>query len=354
MNKSVYIHIPFCQSICSYCDFAKVYYNEELVDKYLIALEDEIKQYNKEEVNTLYFGGGTPSSLNITQLNKLFSITKIFNLVNTEVTFECNIENITEEKLKILKENNINRISIGIQTFNKKHLKFLKRNHTLEEVKTKLNIVKKYFKNINVDLMYGFPNQTLEELEKDIEEFKKLDIPHISTYSLIIEPHTMIYDKVKNIDEDLDYLMYKTIIEKLNFNHYETSNFSKPGFESHHNLTYWNNLEYYGFGCGASGFINNIRYDNTRNLFDYIKGNYRKDEEIMTYETNLQNEFILGFRKTEGINIKKINEKYNINVEELEMVKKLIQEEKLEIINNYLKITEKYIYLANDILVEFI
>ena len=354
MTKSIYIHIPFCQSICSYCDFAKVYYNEDLVNNYLNALENEIKQYKKEEVNTLYFGGGTPSSLNEYQLNKLFSITKTFNLVNAEVTFECNIENINEEKLKILKENNVNRISIGVQTFNKKHLKFLKRNHTLEEVETKINIVKKYFDNINIDLMYGFPNQTIEELEKDIMEFKKLDVPHISTYSLIIEPHTMIYDKVKNIDEDLDYLMYKTIIKKLNYNHYETSNFSKFGYESIHNLTYWNNLEYYGFGCGASGFVNNIRYENTRNIFEYIKGNYRKEEELMTNETNLQNEFILGFRKTDGIYIKRVNEKYNINIEKLDVIKKLINEGKLEIINDHLKITEKYIYLANDILVEFI
>ena len=217
--KSVYIHIPFCESICSYCDFCKFLKNDEWINKYLIALEKEIKsKYKGEEIETLYIGGGTPSCLNIEQLSKLFKIIKIFNKSkNIEFTFECNIENITEEKLKLLYENGINRLSIGIQTFKEKYLSFLNRNHTKDNIVEKINLAKKIgFKNINIDLIYALPGQTLEELNKDIDEFIALDIPHISTYSLIIEEHTILNNNnVENIDEELDYEMYKLICNRL-------------------------------------------------------------------------------------------------------------------------------------------
>ena len=213
--KSVYIHIPFCDTICSYCDFCKYLKNDEWVDKYLVALEKEISlRYKGDEIETIYIGGGTPSSLNLEQLDKLFNILKIINKKESiEFTFECNIENINKDKLKLLYDNGVNRLSIGIQTFNKDLLKYLNRNHTETEVFDKINLAKKIgFKNINIDLIYAIPGQTLSELNKDIDKFLKLDITHISTYSLIIEPHTLLYiNKVNNIDEDLDYEMYKKI-----------------------------------------------------------------------------------------------------------------------------------------------
>lgn len=353
--KSVYIHIPFCKTICSYCDFCKMYYYEELVDKYLIELEKEIKEkYKNETIETLYIGGGTPSVLNIKQLKKLFEIIKpIKKTKNIEFTFECNIENITKEKLELLYENNVNRLSIGIQTFNEKFLKFLNRNHTKEVIKEKIKQAKQIgFKNINVDLMYAFPNETIEDLNNDIEEFLKLDIEHISTYSLIIEPHTKLYvEKIKNIDEDLDRKMYDTICEKLkDYNHYEISNFAKENYESKHNLTYWNNEQYYGFGLGASGYIDNIRYDNTRNMKKYLEGKYIQEKITLDKNMTIENEFILGFRKIKGINICKFNKKYgNIFYEN---VKKLIEEGK--IINDGENLYIKDIYTSNNVLIEFI
>ena len=268
----IYIHIPFCNSICSYCDFCKFLYNKKWVDNYLNALQKEInKNYKNELVRTIYIGGGTPSSLNIGELNKLFDIIKIFKKdKKIEFTFECNIEDINEPKLELLKNNGVNRISIGVESFNDKYLKFLGRNYKSKDIMNRIDLVKKYFDNINIDLIYALPNQTLEELESDIDKFLSLDIDHISTYSLIIEPNTKLYiNKTKNIDEEKDFEMYNLICNKLKnkgYNHYEISNFSKESFESKHNLIYWNNLEYYGFGAGASGYINNIRYDNTRNL----------------------------------------------------------------------------------------
>lgn len=356
---SIYIHIPFCSNICSYCDFSKFYYNEDWVDNYLNELENEVKSnYKNELVNTIYIGGGTPSCLSIKQLNKLFNIVKLFNFdKNIEFTIECNID-VEEEKLKLFKENKVNRISVGVQTINENHLKLLNRNHTKEVVLNKVNIIKKYFNNINIDLMYALPNETIEELQNDLNFYLSLDVPHISTYSLIIEPNTKLYiDKIDYIDEDLDYEMYKLINKTLrenNYINYEISNYSKQNYESKHNLTYWNNLEYYGFGIGASGYINNVRYDNTKSYKKYIDGKHRKEEHKLSKKETIENEFILGFRKINGINIDEFNKKYNIDLLSIDVVKRMLKEDKLIVDDNYIKINEKYLYISNSILVEFI
>ena len=361
MIKSVYIHIPFCDTICSYCDFCKFLKNDEWINNYLDALKNEINnKYKGEILDTIYIGGGTPSCLNLEQLTKLFNIIKIFNNSNLiEFTFECNIENITEDKLKLLYDNGVNRLSIGIQTFDEKYLTFLNRNHTKEDIIKKINLAKKIgFKNINIDLIYALPNQTLEELKEDINEFLKLDITHISTYSLIIEPNTKIFiNNNKNIDEELDYEMYKYICDHLKengYNHYEISNFGKSGYESRHNLTYWNNNEYYGFGLGASGYINNIRYDNTRNFTKYLKGDYIKDFHKLSMEETMENEFILGFRKVNGIDKKSFKNKYNKDIKDIEVVNKLLKSNKLLEDKKNIYINPEYIYISNNILVEFI
>jgi oxygen-independent coproporphyrinogen-3 oxidase len=356
---SIYIHIPFCTSICAYCDFCKFYYNEKWVDNYLNELKKEIKaNYKNELVDTIYIGGGTPSSLSIEQLNKLFDIIKIFKVKESlEFTIECNID-VSLEKLKLFKENNVNRISIGIQTINDSNLKFINRYHTKEMVLDKINIVKKYFDNINIDLMYALPSEGLKEVKEDLDFFISLDVQHISTYSLIIEPNTKLYiENIKNIDEDLDYEMYKLINKTLkenNYINYEFSNYSKKGCESKHNLTYWNNQEYYGFGIGASGYINNVRYDNTRSYSNYINGLYIKEKHELSNKEKIENEFILGFRKINGISISDFNNKYNINLLDIEVIKKLISENKLIVENDYIRINKDYIYISNSILVEFI
>ena len=356
--SSVYIHIPFCEDICSYCDFCKFYYNKELVDKYLDALYNEIKtNYKDDIIKTIYIGGGTPSSLSIEQIDKLLSITNIFNKDSIEFTFECNIENIDEDKIKILSKYGVNRISIGIQTFNTNFLSFLNRKHNINEVKDKIEMIKNYIKNINIDLIYALPNETLEDVSKDIEEYLKLDINHISTYSLIIEPNTILNNKnIDYIDDELDYEMYKLICDKLSNNgyiHYETSNFARNNYESKHNLVYWNNEHYYGFGLGASGYIDNIRYTNTRNINKYINGEYLYEKEILSLNEIIENEFILGFRKLSGININKLKEKYNLDINKIDFINKLVNDNKLIIKDNYIFINEDYIYLSNDILIEF-
>ncbi len=353
---SIYMHIPFCKTICSYCDFCKFYYNEKWVDNYLIALEKEIKKrYKGELINTIYIGGGTPTSLNVKQLEKLLQLTKLFNFKEIEFTIETNVD-LSLEKIKLLKQYDVNRISVGVQTVNSKHLRFLNRNHTKEQVINLVNLLKQYDFNINIDLMYGMPGQTLDELEVDLDFVLSLDVNHISTYSLIIEPHTKIYiDNVTNIDEDLDYQMYQLINQKLNnYVHYEISNYAKDGYYSKHNLVYWNNLEYYGFGIGASGYIDGYRYDNTKSYQNYLNGNYILESHKLSKKETIENEFILGFRKLVGINILKFKEKYNIDILNIAIVKQLLKEGKLIINDNHLKINSKYIYVSNTILVNFI
>ena len=359
--KSVYIHIPFCDSICNYCDFCKFIKNDDLIYNYLSALDKEIKsKYKGEVIDTLYIGGGTPSSLDLKQLEVLFDILKIFNLSeNFEFTFECNIENIDYDKLKFLYDNRVNRLSIGVETFNDEYLNYLNRHHNKHIVKEKINLAKNIgFKNINIDLIYALKGETIEYLSSDIDEFLKLDIPHISTYSLIIEPNTKLYiENEENIDEDLDYDMYKLICDKLEsngYNHYEISNFAKEGYESKHNLTYWNNLEYYGFGLGASGYVDKVRYDNTRSINNYIKENYVLNSNIVTKDEAIQNEFILGFRKICGINKNEFKIKYNIDIKSIPNVVKLIKEKKLEENKENIYINKDYIYVSNNILVDFI
>ena len=359
--KSAYIHIPFCNSICSYCDFCKIYYNGDIVSRYLKALEKEIKSYYKnEKLNTIYIGGGTPSSLNINELKELFKIIDILKKENNcEITFECNIDSIDLAKLKFLYEKGVNRLSIGIESFNKDIIKYLNRKHTKEEAINKVSLAKKVgFNNINIDLMYAIPIENMDILKEDLKTIISMDVEHISTYSLIIEPHTILYNnKADYIDQDIDFEMYKLICKELkekNYIHYEISNFAKKGYESRHNIVYWNNMNYYGFGVGASGYINNIRYDNTKSISKYIDGNYVLKKDILNFNTIIENEFILGLRKIKGIRLSEFKEKYGFDVTDIPIVLKLIDEKKLNIKNDYLYIYNNYIYQENDILVEFL
>ena len=357
MIKSAYIHIPFCKHICSYCDFCKFIYNKDWVNKYLDSLEYEIKKdYKNEVLNTVYIGGGTPSSLSCNELNKLFNICSIFKLNKEyEFTIEFNIEDISEDKLKICKENKINRISIGVQSFNKSYLSFLERNIKVN-IKEKIELVKKYFSNINIDLIYALPNQSINDLEDDLNKYIELDIPHISCYSLIIEEHTKLNNMhFKQIDEDLDYEMYKLINKKLkNYNHYEISNYSKNGFESKHNLTYWNNEEYYGFGVGAASFINSTRFTNSKNMVNYMKKIYKKEKEELAIEDKISYELVLGFRKIKGISINEFKNKYGIDIETLYNIKDLLKDNKLVIKDGYIYINKEYLYVSNEILINFV
>jgi len=361
MTKSVYIHIPFCEHICNYCAFCKQYYNKEIVSKYLNTLEREIDSiYKGEKLETIYIGGGTPSCLDIDDLKNLFRIIKKFKLENDyEFTIEVNPENIDIEKLMLMKNNGVNRISMGIESTNNEILKYLNRKYDYELVLKKISLIKEIgFKNINVDLMYAINNETLDDLENDLNNLIKLDITHISTYSLMIEPNT-IFDikKIESIDDELDYLMYKRICKKLKengFNHYEVSNFAKKGYESRHNLVYWQNREYYGFGLGASGYINGVRYDNTRSMTNYLNDSYVLNKEILYEKDIISYELILGLRLINGINKKKFFNKYKKQLIEMYNIKNLIKNNDLVDDGENIFINYDKIYIENSILINFV
>lgn len=356
---SIYIHIPFCKNICTYCDFCKMYYNKKYIDNYLEKLKEEIKErYKDEKIKTIFIGGGTPTSLDKDELTKLLEITKIFNTEKEiEFTIESNVESLDEDKLKIMKEYGVNRLSIGIQSFDNNIIKILGRTHTKEEIYEKVKLAKKYFNNINIDLIYAVTDD-IEIIKKDLEEFLKLDIPHISTYSLIIEDKTILkINNYQNIDEDIDYKMYKIIEETLednNYIHYEVSNYAKKGFESKHNLVYWNNEEYYGFGLGSTSYINNIRIANTKNLNKYLNRIYLDEEEYEDEEVRIENEIMLGLRKLSGINLDTFKEKYKIDLEEKYNIKSLIKDKYLIKEDNHIKINKEYIYISNEILLKIL
>ena len=353
--SSIYIHIPFCTSVCTYCDFCKIIYNEKYISNYLYMLEKEIKgRYKGEKVNTIFIGGGTPTSLSYDELKRLLEIINIFaKEKGIEYTIESNVESIDEDKLKLMKEYGVNRISIGVESFDNNTLKVLGRKHNKIDIFNKIELVKGYFDNINIDLIYAAYND-IDILKRDIDYFLKLDIPHISTYSLIIEDNTILkINGTKNINEDLDYEMYKYIektLEDNNYKHYEISNYAKEGYESKHNLVYWNNDEYYGFGLSSTSYIDNIRIVNTKNLSKYLNGNYKGNEEIEDTSTRMENEVMLGLRKLDGINLDKFKSRYGKDIEDVFDIDELVKDNYLIKDNNYLRINKEYMYISNEII----
>ncbi len=359
--KSVYIHIPFCKTICSYCDFCKMFYNPKWVYDYLISLKNEITdRYMGEEMSTIYIGGGTPSCLSEKELEYLLKITQIFKKEkNCEFTVECNLNDITKEKLELLKTYGVNRLSIGIESFNEKKLILMGRNHTFESAKEKIALARSLgFTNINIDLIYGFYTETKKDLKEDIKKVLKLNPEHISTYSLILSEHTLLYvNKVKPIEDEVDREFYDEIchlLKKKKYQHYEVSNFAKKNYESRHNLNYWNNREYYGFGLGASGYIDLIRYTNTLNLTKYLNQEYDGKKELLTKEDQMDNEMMLGLRKTQGINLQEFKQKYQKELSECYPIAPLMKNKELKIKNGYLFINPDKLYVMNEILIKLI
>ncbi len=359
MAKAIYIHIPFCKSICSYCDFCKFLYNEKWVGAYLTALKREIKdRYMDDDITTIYIGGGTPSALSCDEIKRLMEIISVFKTENLkEFTFECNLSDINKELLLLLKYYKVNRLSIGIESFNKKNLEFMERTADYKEALEKIKLCREYgFNNINIDLMYAIPGETLKDLKKDLDLFMSLNPTHISTYSLIIEEHTKLDNvKAQVIAEELDYEMFKLIEKRLkNAHHYEISNFAIKGYESIHNLVYWNNEEYYGFGLGAAGYIDDIRYENTKNLKEYLLGNYVKSKEILGKKEKMDYEIMLGLRKLDGINIKEFKEKYGEDIETVYNLAPLYKNKDLIKKKGYIYINPSKIYIMNEILIKII
>ncbi|HFV2793659.1 TPA: radical SAM family heme chaperone HemW [Streptococcus agalactiae] len=368
---SAYVHIPFCTQICYYCDFSKVFIKNQPVDAYLQALIREFRSYDITELRTLYIGGGTPTSISAVQLDYLLTeLSRDLNL-NTleEFTIEANPEDLTVDKIEVLQKSAVNRVSLGVQTFNDKHLKRIGRSHNEAQIYSTIDALKTAgFQNISIDLIYALPGQTMDDVRSNVAKALSLNIPHLSLYSLILEHHTVFMNKMRRgklhlPTEDLEAEMFEYIIsemERNGFEHYEISNFTKPGFESRHNLMYWDNVEYYGVGAGASGYLDGIRYRNRGPIQHYLKGvsegNARLSEEVLSKNEMMEEELFLGLRKKEGVSIGKFEQKFGTSFEKRygQIVQELQSDGLLKENNGFIQMTKKGLFLGDTVAEKFI
>lgn len=368
---SAYVHIPFCTQICYYCDFSKVFIKNQPVDSYLEHLLQEFHSYDIQKLRTLYIGGGTPTALSAPQLEVLLDgLTKNLDLsVIEELTIEANPGDLDEDKIAVLKNSAVNRVSLGVQTFDDKMLKKIGRSHLEKDIYENIDRLKLAgFDNISIDLIYALPGQTMDQVKDNVAKAIALDIPHMSLYSLILENHTVFMNRMRRgklplPKEEVEAEMFEYIIaelERAGFEHYEISNFSKPDFESHHNLMYWDNAEYYGIGAGASGYINGVRYKNHGPIRHYLKaveeGNARINEEYLSQREQMEEEMFLGLRKKSGVSMKRFEEKFGTSFDNLygQVVRDLCHQGLLQVEGQQIRMTKKGLFLGDTVAERFI
>ena len=366
----IYVHIPFCARKCNYCAFNSKVGRISEIENYVDALIKEISLFpESHSLSDVYFGGGTPSILKIESLEKIFNaITKKFTVEkNAEITIEINPRTVDKNFLKNLREIGFNRLSTGVQSFNDKLLKIIGRIHDSKTALETVESAKIFFDNISVDLMYGLPNQTLEDVKNSVEIAANLNVQHISIYGLEIEEGTKFFEQ-KNIlnlpSEELSSDMYDFITEKipaLGFERYEISNFAKKNFESRHNTGYWTGKKYFGFGAGAHSFTKNFRTSNEKNISTYIKKirageKVSEIEEILTEKSAMEEFCFLGLRMTAGISVKKFFETFGKNIFEIygEVLKKYFALELLKFDGDKIFFTPRGFKVSNIILSDFL
>ena len=374
-NKiGIYVHIPFCKKKCDYCDFISYCGKDDLIEKYVDSVKKEIEHVKiKSEITTIYIGGGTPSYIDSKFIVQILENIKEKNVAqDTEITIEVNPGTVTQEKLQDYIDCGINRISIGLQTTNDELLKQIGRIHNYEQFLETCKMAKKVgFKNINVDLMLGLPNQRISDLKESLENVLKLAPKHISVYSLIVEDGTPIAIKIENgklklPDEELERNMYwyvKNTLELNGYKHYEISNFAQKGYESKHNMNCWNQMEYVGIGTAAHSYRDITRYSNTEDIKEYIKnvqkGEFEKNRiihEIQKEEDSKKEFMLLGLRKIDGIKISEFKNKFGDNPIYLyrNELKKLSDEKLIIIQDDNIRLSNKGIDLANLVWEEFV
>ena len=368
---SAYVHIPFCTQICYYCDFSKVFIKNQPVDSYLEHLLQEFHSYDIQKLRTLYIGGGTPTALSAPQLEVLLDgLTKNLDLsALEELTIEANPGDLDADKIAVLQNSAVNRVSLGVQTFDDKMLKKIGRSHTEKDIYENIDRLKLAgFDNISIDLIYALPGQTMEQVKDNVAKAIALDIPHMSLYSLILENHTVFMNRMRRgklplPKEELEAEMFEYIIaelERAGFEHYEISNFSKQGFESRHNLMYWDNAEYYGIGAGASGYVDGVRYKNHGPIRHYLKaveeGSARINEEHLSQKEQMEEEMFLGLRKKSGVSMARFEEKFERSFQELygDIVKDLIQQGLMQVDGDRVRMTKRGLFLGDTVAERFI
>ncbi|TYR75460.1 oxygen-independent coproporphyrinogen III oxidase [Rossellomorea vietnamensis] len=377
MIRSAYIHIPFCHHICHYCDFNKVFMKGQPVDDYLASLDKEMKmgieKYPSEKLSTIFVGGGTPTALNASQLEvfcKSINASLPYSKDEVEFTFEANPGDLTSDKLEVLHDHGVNRLSFGVQSFNDDLLERIGRNHRSKDVYTSIDAARKAgFDNISIDLIYALPGQTVEDFKHTLRTALEFDLPHYSGYSLIIEPKTVFYNlmrkgKLSLPPQEAEAEMYSVLMEEMQaagINQYEISNFAKKGYESKHNLVYWDNEEYYGFGAGAHGYAEGNRYSNFGPLKKYMEP--LADGKLPIIESHeqttaekMEEEMFLGLRKTEGVSVARFTEKFGESPMTVfkEAVEEMVEKELLSVEDAHIRLTQRGKFLGNEVFQAFL
>lgn len=360
----LYIHIPFCKHLCHYCDFVKtIPRDQKVIDKYLDKLIEEINSYRQyfSKIETIFIGGGTPNVLNNDNLNRLLLALK--DITPTEFTIEINPELYTHEQGTIFLKHGINRVSLGVQTFNEETLKFLNRQHTNQDVFEAVESLKTLgINNISLDLIFAIPNTTIKDIQYDIDQALSLDVKHISYYSLILEENTYFHylynrGQYHEVSQDLSREMFEFIISRLTdngYNHYEISNFTKPNFQSLHNKIYWLFDDYIGVGLGAHGKMEKTRYYNHKSYHKYLDKPLDQTYDL-TISDQITEHLIMGLRLKNGINVHEIESKYSFKLyDKFPKIKEMIDLNLLTEKNGYLMLTKNGIFLGNQVFQIFV
>jgi len=377
MIKGVYIHIPFCHQICNYCDFNKVFFKNQPVDEYIETLGLEMKMFVDQyrdllHIETIFLGGGTPTALSAGQLQRLFELIKLYIPQDylQEFTSEANPDELTHEKLVVMKNNGINRLSLGVQSFDEDLLIRLGRTHSNEHVYKTIQMAKDIgFTNISIDLMYGLPGQTMDQWQETLAKALELDLAHYSAYSLIVEPKTVFYNlltkgKLMLPGEDLEADMYEllmTEMESRGIHQYEISNFAQPGFHSKHNNLYWDNVSYAGFGAGAHGYAKGNRYANIGPIKKYMEKVASDELPInttheVTATEKMEEEMFLGLRKVSGVNQELFKNKFGVSLEDVygQVFSKYVSSGAMVVTKEAVALTKKGRFIGNEIFQAFL
>ncbi len=364
--EHLYIHIPFCLKKCLYCSFYSVDYNPEQCDSLIQDLKTELDYYTTLyhiQPKTIYLGGGTPSLLETKHIQTLISDIDLSQL--QEFTIELNPGTVQTDKLNDYLSLGINRLSLGVQSFNNKLLKYLGRIHNFEQIATTINQMKSIgFKNISIDLIYGIKNQSVNQFIDSIQHFLKLDLQHLSFYGLSLEENVPLYKDINDCPSDRvvekSYISARDLLEMNKYQQYEISNFSLPGYESKHNLAYWTGKYYLALGPSASGYLHKIRYTNPSDINQYhqmIKDNTYFKDSIILSESDLEVEYLITrLRLKEGFNLDDFSENFksDFNQKYHNQVNLLYHNDYLEILNNQIRINPKYYLVSNEILNRFV
>ena len=363
----IYIHVPFCERKCNYCAFNSKIGGELEKNFYVEALIEEINfRGDGSKVETIYFGGGTPAALTLAQLEKILdAVNKNFRVdAQAEITIEANPGTVDKNYLRGLKDLGFNRLSLGVQSFDDALLKILGRIHDSRTAIETIALAKNFFVNVSLDLMYGLPNQTLNQLRCDLDRVKNFDVQHVSIYGLEIEEGTKFFElaragKLNLPDENTCADMYDLITETLpafGFNRYEISNFAVKNFESRHNIGYWTGKKYFGFGAGAHSFDGKQRTSNVRDVATYIKKNFSIVEEVVTPQAAMEEFCFLGLRMTEGISARTFEKNFGKNIFDVfgGVIDKNRRFGLLEVDGDKIFLTARGMSLGNEVFADFL